>query len=94
MNTTRKRRPWRTLVLLLLALTLAALLPGLWIGSEMARVLVMTANTESVRMPLVLTHRAYATAVLIVLSSSLASFLVVGRRIRNLQLLSVLKAPE
>ena len=85
-----------TVILLseLVVLTLAALLPGLWIGSEMARVLVLTANTESVRMPLVLTHRAYATAVLIVLSSSLASFLVVGRRIRNLQLLSVLKAPE
>jgi putative ABC transport system permease protein len=45
-------------------------------------------------MPLVLTGRAYATAVLIVLSSSMASFLVVGRRIRNLQLLAVLKAPE
>lgn len=85
-----------TVILLseLAVLTLAALLPGLWIGGEMARVLVMTANTESVRMPLVLTDRTYATSVLIVLSSSLASFLVVGRRIRNLQLLSVLKAPE
>lgn len=85
-----------TVILLseLAVLTLAALLPGLWIGGELARVLVMTANTESVRMPLVLTDRAYATAVLIVLSSSMASFLVVGRRIRNLQLLSVLKAPE
>jgi putative ABC transport system permease protein len=85
-----------TMILLseLIFLTLAALLPGLLIGSEMARVLVLTANTESVRMPLVLTGRAYATAVLIVLSSSMASFLVVGRRIRNLQLLAVLKAPE
>lgn len=85
-----------TVILLseLIFLTLVALLPGLVIGGEMARILVLTANTESVRMPLVLTHRAYATAVLIVLSSSLASFLVVGRRIKNLQLLSVLKAPE
>jgi putative ABC transport system permease protein len=78
----------------LAVLTLAALPPGLWIGTELARILVMTANTESVRMPLVLTDRAYATAVVIVLSSSMASFLVVGRRIKNLQLLSVLKAPE
>lgn len=85
-----------TMILLseLIFLTLVALLPGLVIGSEMARVLVLTANTESVRMPLVLTGRAYATAVLIVLSSSMASFLVVGRRIRKLQLLAVLKAPE
>ena len=85
-----------TMILLseLAVLTLAALPPGLWIGTELARILVMTANTESVRMPLVLTDRAYATAVLIVLSSSMAAFLVVGRRIKNLQLLSVLKAPE
>lgn len=82
------------LLLELMVLTLAALLPGLWLGGEMARVLVLTASTESVRMPLVLTDRAYATAVLIVLTSSLASFVVVGRRIKNLQLLSVLKAPE
>jgi putative ABC transport system permease protein len=85
-----------TMILLseLIFLTLVALLPGLVIGSEMARALVLTANTESVRMPLVLTGRAYATAVLVVLSSSMASFLVVGRRIRKLQLLAVLKAPE
>jgi putative ABC transport system permease protein len=85
-----------TVILLseLIFLTLVALLPGLWIGSELARILVMTANTESVRMPLVLTDRTYATSALIVLTSSLASFLVVGRRIKNLQLLSVLKAPE
>jgi putative ABC transport system permease protein len=85
-----------TMILLseLIFLTLMALLPGLVIGSEMARALVLTANTESVRMPLVLTGRAYATAVLVVLASSMASFLVVGRRIRKLQLLAVLKAPE
>ncbi len=85
-----------TIILLseLIFLTLAALPPGLLIGTELARVLVLTANTESVRMPLVLTSQTYATSVLIVLASSLASFLVVGRRIKNLQLLSVLKAPE
>ena len=85
-----------TIILLseLIFLTLVALPPGLWIGSELARILVMAANTETVRMPLVLTDRAYATAAFIVLSSSLASFLVVGRRIKKLQLLSVLKAPE
>lgn len=78
----------------LIFLTLIALIPGLVIGSELARALVLTASTESVRMPLVLTGHAYATAVLIVLSSSIVSFALVGRRIKNLQLLSVLKANE
>jgi len=78
----------------LIFLTLVALIPGLFIGSELARALVLTASTESVRMPLVLTSQTYATAVLIVLSSSIASFALVGRRIKNLQLLSVLKANE
>jgi len=78
----------------LIFLTLVALIPGLVIGSELARALVLTASTESVRMPLVLTGHAYATAVLIVLSSSIVSFALVGRRIKNLQLLSVLKANE
>jgi putative ABC transport system permease protein len=43
---------------------------------------------------LILTSSSYATAVLIVLIASLLSFWVVSRRIRNLDLLGVLKARE
>ncbi len=75
-------------------LTLIALPFGLWIGSQLAALIVNSASTESVRLPLVLTHRTFATAVLIVLASAAVSFAVVGRRIRNLDLLGVLKARD
>jgi len=55
---------------------------------------VVSASTETVRLPLILTHQTYATAILIVLLSAGASFFVVSRRIRNLDLLEVLKARE
>ena len=84
----------RILLAELSVLTLAALVPGLFIGSELARILILTANTESVRMPLVLTSRAYATAVLVVLLSSIASFAMAARRVHHLDLLAVLKARE
>lgn len=75
-------------------LTLLALAPGLYIGSQLARALVASASTETTRLPLVLTGRAYATAVLIVLLSSGLSFAVVSRRLGKLDLLAVLKARE
>lgn len=84
----------RVLLAELLVLTLLALTPGLFIGDELARALILAASTESVRMPLVLTSRSHATAVLIVLASSLVSFAVVARRVHHLDLLAVLKAKE
>ena len=75
-------------------LTLLALPAGLFIGTQFARSLVEAASTETVRLPLILTSRTYATAVLIVLLSSGVSFAVVSRRIRNLDLLAVLKARD
>jgi putative ABC transport system permease protein len=75
-------------------LTLFALPIGLWIGGQLANLIVISASTETVRLPLILTHQTYATAVLIVLVSAGFSFFVVSRRIRNLDLLEVLKARE
>jgi putative ABC transport system permease protein len=75
-------------------LTLIALPIGLGIGSFLAQAIVSTASTETVRLPLVLTSRTYATAILIVLASSTLSFVVVSGRLRHLDLLSVLKARE
>jgi putative ABC transport system permease protein len=72
-------------------LTLVAIPVGLWIGTQFAALIVHAANTESVRMPLVLEPRAFVVAVIIVLIASGLSFAVVGRRIRQLDLLSVLK---
>ncbi|MDB6155026.1 MAG: hypothetical protein JWL90_3479, partial [Chthoniobacteraceae bacterium] len=75
-------------------LTLVALPVGLVIGSYLASAIVHTASTETVRLPLVLTSRTYATAVLIVLVSAAISCAVVSSRIRHLDLLSVLKSTE
>jgi putative ABC transport system permease protein len=75
-------------------LTLAAIPAGLWIGGRLANLIVESASTETVRLPLILSHQSYATAVLIVLLSAGFSFYVVSRRIRNLDLLEVLKARE
>jgi putative ABC transport system permease protein len=75
-------------------LTLVAIPVGLWIGIQFAALIVHAANTESVRMPLVLEPRAFVVAIIIVLIASGVSFAIVGRRIRQLDLLSVLKARE
>ncbi|MBV8352519.1 MAG: ABC transporter permease [Verrucomicrobia bacterium] len=75
-------------------LTLLAIPAGLFIGNRLAEALVHASSTESVRLPLVLTAQTYATAALIVFLSSGLSFAVVSRRIRNLDLLGVLKARE
>lgn len=78
----------------LVLLTLLALPAGLWIGSELASLLVKAASTETVRIPLVLTSRTYGTAVVIILISSGLSFSAVSRRLRDLDLVGVLKTVE
>ena len=75
-------------------LTVLALPLGLLIGSGLAAAIVRTASTESVRLPLLLTAHTYSMAVLVVVASTTISFTVVSRRIRHLDLLSVLKAAE
>ncbi len=75
-------------------LTLIAIPLGLAIGSGLACGIVTAASTETVRLPLVLSSRSYATAVLILLLSSAASFTVVSLRLHKLDLLGVLKAHE
>jgi putative ABC transport system permease protein len=75
-------------------LTLLGIPIGLLIGTQLATVIVHISSTESVRLPLVLTARTYATAGLVILLSSTLSFAVVSRRIRHLDLLGVLKARE
>jgi len=78
----------------LAVLTLAAIPVGLVIGAQLASMIVHTASTESVRLPLVLTAHTLARAVGVVLASSALSFWVVSRRLRDLDLLGVLKARD
>ena len=82
------------LVTELILLTIIAIPFGLLLGSGLAAGIVSTASTESVRLPLRLTPASYAKAVLIVLAAATVSFAVVSRRIRELDLIGVLKARE
>ena len=67
---------------------------GLLLGTGFATFLVQSINTETVRLPVVLTMHNYAFATLIVVMASAVSALVVLRRLRQLNLVSALKAPE
>jgi len=82
------------LILELGFLTLLALPPGLWIGSQLAAALVATTSTETVRLPFIFDLRTALTSVLVILLSSGFSFAVVSRRIHDLDLLGVLKARD
>lgn len=75
-------------------LTACALPVGLWIGTQLARGIINTASTETVRLPLVLTSHTYAMAVIVVLTSASLSFALVSRRLHQLDLLGVLKARD
>ncbi len=76
----------------LVLLTLVALPLGLVLGSGFARGILSSVNTETVRLPLVLTPANYAFAVLIVATASAASALFAARKIATINLASALKA--
>jgi len=75
-------------------LTLVALPFGLLIGSGMAAVILQSVNTEFVRLPLELTQANYARAVLVVAVSALISALFAALKLRQLDLVAVLKARD
>jgi putative ABC transport system permease protein len=82
---------------LLTELSLLAVLAvpiGLVIGTGFATAIVSAVNTETVRIPVLVTSANYAFAALTVLIASAASAIVVLRRLNQLNLVSALKAPE
>ena len=82
---------------LLTELTLLAIVAvpiGLLLGTGFATGIVHSVNTETVRLPVLFTARNYAFAVLTVTAASAVSALVVLRRLRQLNLVGALKAPE
>ncbi|MCX6953142.1 MAG: ABC transporter permease, partial [Verrucomicrobia bacterium] len=76
----------------LVLLTLAALPLGLLIGSGFATGIITSVNTETVRLPLVLTAANYAFAVLVVALASALSALFAARKLSEINLVSALKA--
>lgn len=78
----------------LLILTVVAIPVGFYLGGTLAGVIVNALDTESVRVPLVLKTSSYALSLLVIMISSSFSFAVVGRRIRQLDMLGVLNAKD
>lgn len=75
-------------------LALAAVPCGLLLGTGMATVIISSVNTETVRLPLVFTSYTYTFAVLVVAAASAVSAFVVLRKLKQLDLIGALKAPE
>jgi putative ABC transport system permease protein len=76
----------------LVLLTLVALPIGLVLGSGFARGILSAVNTETVRLPLVLTASNYAFAVAVVAVASALSALFAARKLADIDLVSALKA--
>ena len=75
-------------------LVIAALPSGLLFGRGLTVFIISNLSTETVRMPLVVSPATYSTAVIVVLTAALGSFIVVGKMLKNLDLVGVLKARE
>jgi putative ABC transport system permease protein len=67
---------------------------GLLFGSGFASVIIRSINTETVRVPLVFTSYTYTFAVVVVGLASIVSSMVVLRKLKQLDLIGALKAPE
>jgi putative ABC transport system permease protein len=89
-----KREVAAVLITELTLLSIIAVPLGLGLGSLFAAGIVGQVNTETVRLPLVLTTENYAFAVLVVTIASAMSALVVLRKLNQLNLPATLKAPE
>jgi putative ABC transport system permease protein len=89
-----RREVGTVLVTELVLLALIAVPLGLLVGTGFAKGILGAVNTETVRLPLVLTTQNYAFAVLVVVIASTLSALVVLRALSHLNLVGALKAPE
>ncbi|MBI2518191.1 MAG: ABC transporter permease [Opitutae bacterium] len=89
-----QREVGAVLVIELTLLAAVALPLGLVLGTGFATLIVHSVNTETVRLPLVFTSYTYTFAVLVVSLASALSAVVVLRKLKQLDLIGALKAPE
>lgn len=82
------------LLIELAVLTLLAVPGGLLLGGLLATALVEAINTETVRLPAVLTLHNFSFAAAVVALAALGSAVVVLQRVRKLDLIASLRAPE
>lgn len=89
-----QREVGAVLITELVILALVAVPIGLLLGTGFAKAILGAVNTETVRVPLVLTTSNYAFAISVVTVASTISALIVLRRLKQLNLVGALKAPE
>jgi putative ABC transport system permease protein len=89
-----RREVGAVLITELVILALVAVPLGLLLGTGFATGILRAVNTETVRLPLILTASNYAFAVLVVTVASAVSAFVVLRLLGQLNLVGALKAPE
>jgi putative ABC transport system permease protein len=78
----------------LAVLVLLALPAGLLFGRGLALLIMASFSTETVRLPILISHSTYSIAVMVVLTASAASFALVSRMLARLDLVGVLKARD
>lgn len=71
-----------------------AIIPGLFLGKGLTKVMVSAVNQELYRIPAIVTGATNALAVAVTLGAALVSAAVVKRRLDRLDLVAVLKARE
>jgi putative ABC transport system permease protein len=89
-----KREVGAVLVMELVLLAMVAVPIGLALGTGFSKIIISSVNTETVRLPLVLTLANYSFAVAVVTVASAVSALFVLRKLSRLNLVGALKAPE
>lgn len=89
-----QREVGAVLITELVVLAVIAVPLGLLVGTGFAKAILRAVNTETVRLPLILTTQNYAFAVLVVLIASALSALFVLLKLKHLNLVGALKAPE
>ena len=89
-----RREVAAVLVIELVTLALVAVPLGLLLGTLFSIGLLQQVNTETVRLPIILTAQNYAIAALIVTIASTASATAVLRKLNRLNLIGALRAPE
>lgn len=75
-------------------LLLTALPVGLVFGKGLVTWIITKVRTETVRLPLVISDQTYAIAMLVVSGAAVACFWLVGRMLRKLDMVGVLKARD
>ncbi len=89
-----QREVGAVLVTELVILAILAVPLGLLLGTGFATGIIRQVNTETIRLPTVLTLYNYSFAAAVVAIASLLSAVIVLRRLRSLNLVSALRAPE